>query len=114
MYRLSSNIPHKLSTPVVLSPPVEHHPGPETLFLIRNELFYFDDGNLVLVAENMAFRVHKGVLTRHSNYLRQLLVQQPGEDFLDTTDVFDGCPVVRLPDRSYEVSELLRILYDHM
>ncbi|KAF8524483.1 hypothetical protein JB92DRAFT_1442007 [Gautieria morchelliformis] len=34
--------------------------------LTRSEKLYMEDGNIVIAAEAVAFRVHKGLLTRHS------------------------------------------------
>jgi BTB/POZ domain len=113
---LASNHTRRASSPYVLSPPVERasrgsRPVTSSFFVLDEE-YYFVDGNVVLVADNVAFRVHKSVLARHSNYFRQLVVQRPVP--LEGTDYFDGCLVIRLPDRSFEVSEFLRILYDHV
>ena len=107
----------RLSSPGVLSTPVKAggvsgKSRPVTSFFVRDEEYYFDDGNMILVADNVAFRVHKSVLARHSNFFRQIIVQQPVS--LEGIDYFDGCFVIRLPDRSFEVSDLLRILYDHV
>jgi len=75
----------------------------------RSTDIYFDDGNIILVAGNIAFRVHRGQLARHSEVFRDLLLlPQPAG-----AEVFDESPVVRLTDTSDDVLMLLRALYDN-
>ncbi|KAL6298842.1 hypothetical protein BKA93DRAFT_743329 [Sparassis latifolia] len=70
--------------------------------------FWFADGSIVLIAENATFRVHQGVLSRHSEVFRELFtVPQPH----DEQSVY-GCPVVRLYDSPIDLRYLLRVLYD--
>ena len=75
----------------------------------RSEKIWFDDGNLVVQAEQTQFRVHKGVLAKHSIFFRDLKdVPQP-----DTTDAsVDGCPVVVLQDEAEAVEYMLVVIYD--
>ncbi|KAL6306852.1 hypothetical protein BKA93DRAFT_728331 [Sparassis latifolia] len=70
--------------------------------------FWFADGSIILIAENTAFRVHQGVLSRHSEVFRDLFtVPQPdGEQYAY------GCPVVCLYDSPVDLRYLLRVLYD--
>ncbi|KAH9925670.1 uncharacterized protein BXZ73DRAFT_33250, partial [Epithele typhae] len=39
----------------------------------RDKGLWFSDGTLVLVVEDIAFRVYKGILTQHSSVLQTLL-----------------------------------------
>ncbi|KAM5544908.1 hypothetical protein V8D89_001806 [Ganoderma adspersum] len=64
----------------------------------RDSTIWFEDGNIVAIAQNTAFRFHKGVLALHSQVFRDLFS-------------FDGCPVVHVTDTSYDFRELLRELY---
>jgi hypothetical protein len=84
---------------------------PEIAPPTRSEDIYLDDGNIVLVAQDVAFRVHRSQLARHSEVFCDMLAlaEQPTD-----AEAFDGCPVVRLSDMCKDVSELLRVLYDHM
>ncbi|KAI0692542.1 hypothetical protein BC835DRAFT_1416469 [Cytidiella melzeri] len=68
----------------------------------RHPDYYFDDGNLVILAENCLFRVHRTVLSLHSDVFRDLLaVLQPEED-----EKMDGCPLLRIED-SVSLMELM-------
>ncbi|GBE89301.1 hypothetical protein SCP_1503090 [Sparassis crispa] len=70
--------------------------------------FWFADGNIVLIAGDTAFRVHQGVLARHSDIFRDLfIVPQPVEQ-----DMLFNCPLVRLSDSPSDLRYLLRLLYD--
>lgn len=69
--------------------------------------YYFEDGNIILIAEDRAFRVHKGVLSMHSSVFKDLLsLPQPSD-----ADTMDGCPVVRLEDFARHVHLLLEAMY---
>jgi hypothetical protein len=68
----------------------------------------FEDGNIILVAEGVCFRVHRGQLTRHSDVFRGMMsIPQPVN--APTTD---SCPIVELHDRAQEVAYMLKALYD--
>ncbi|KAL1691990.1 hypothetical protein GGG16DRAFT_124376 [Schizophyllum commune] len=75
----------------------------------RSEKIWFDDGNLVVQAEQTQFRVHKSVLAKHSLFFRDLKdLPQP-----DTPEAsVDGCPVVELQDEALAVSFMLFVIYD--
>ncbi|KAI0365150.1 hypothetical protein BV20DRAFT_1004670 [Pilatotrama ljubarskyi] len=77
--------------------------------IARSTRFWFDDGNVVIVANgSMAFRIHRGVLSRHSSVFRDLFeLPQP-----DGGLVMDGCPVVHISDPPLDLSRLLQALYD--
>lgn len=69
---------------------------------------WFEDGNVVLVAECVAFKVHRGQLERHSEIFRDLFsLPQP----LDQP-MFEGFPIVQLYDSPSDITFLLRALYD--
>ncbi|KAF8503041.1 hypothetical protein JB92DRAFT_2739917 [Gautieria morchelliformis] len=74
----------------------------------RSEQYYIDDGNIVLFAEDVAFRVHKSQLARHSTTFQDMFaVATP----LQSSETFDGLSVVRLSDKADEVLEFLQSLY---
>lgn len=91
---------------------------------------WFEDGNIILVAEAesvnepeeghtrdqradegsinaVAFRVHRGVLSRHSEVFQSMfeVAQPPAENV-------EACPVVRLYDLPNELSNLIKAIYD--
>ncbi|KAF7789611.1 hypothetical protein EIP86_000557 [Pleurotus ostreatoroseus] len=78
--------------------------------------FWFSDGNVVLIAEDLlqkkdiAFRVHKGVLARHSAVFRDMFeVPQPN---MNEIELHQGLPVVRVSEVAQEIACILEILYD--
>ncbi|KZT69643.1 hypothetical protein DAEQUDRAFT_756796 [Daedalea quercina L-15889] len=75
----------------------------------RDTEFWFLDGNVVLVASGIGFRVYKGLLARDSRRFADMfsLPQPTGRSSIE---VFDGCPVVHLTDFQGDVRMLLRAL----
>lgn len=75
---------------------------------------WFEDGNIILLADPedsksaaVAFRVHRGVLARHSEVFESMLISaHPNEESSE------HCPVVRLLDIPIELSNLIKALYD--
>ncbi|KAI0750312.1 hypothetical protein C8Q80DRAFT_1102077 [Daedaleopsis nitida] len=73
----------------------------------RDAEVWFDDGNVVVVAEHSAFRCHKSILSSHSVVFKDLFaVPQPPSLPSEST-----CPVVRVSDSSQDCRELLRAIY---
>jgi hypothetical protein len=80
--------------------------GQSITVLKRVDDLWFDDGSIVLQAESTQFRVHRSVLSTHSEIFRDMLAaSQPVEEV-------EGCPVVRLPDSAEDWTHVLRALYD--
>ncbi|PCH43108.1 hypothetical protein WOLCODRAFT_103090 [Wolfiporia cocos MD-104 SS10] len=97
--------PREETSPPALSAQTQHS---DSEGLTRDTSFWFPDGNIVLVAQEDAFRVHQSVLSRGSTFFREMFgVPQP----LDS-EKLDGSYVIRLADRSDDVRCLLRVLYD--
>ncbi|KAJ7604133.1 hypothetical protein FB45DRAFT_851340 [Roridomyces roridus] len=68
---------------------------------------WFEDGNIVIQAENSQFRVHRGILAACSPVFQDMLsFPQPPD-----SDLVDGCPIVRLPDSAEEVDVFLKALF---
>ncbi|OAX37638.1 hypothetical protein K503DRAFT_771291 [Rhizopogon vinicolor AM-OR11-026] len=75
--------------------------------LIRSDI-WFPDGNIVLIADCAAFKVHRGQLERHSDVFHDLFsIPQPPDESL-----VDGSPWVELYDRPSDLYHLLIALYD--
>ncbi|TCD68730.1 hypothetical protein EIP91_010014, partial [Steccherinum ochraceum] len=69
---------------------------------------WLDDGNIVLVAEGTAFRVHQSILSRNSEVFRDMFtLPQP-----EGTETCHGCPVVHLQDSKKELLHVLLALFD--
>ncbi|KAI9069834.1 hypothetical protein FKP32DRAFT_37288 [Trametes sanguinea] len=75
----------------------------------RSPELWIPDGNIVLIADKkVAFRVHGGVLARHSSVFSDAFgLPQP-----ENGDTYDGCPVLHIPDQPIDVDCLLQALYD--
>ncbi|KIJ31697.1 hypothetical protein M422DRAFT_70824 [Sphaerobolus stellatus SS14] len=72
---------------------------------------YHEDGNLVIVAGDVAFKVHRGLLTGRSNIFRDMFVV--GSQ-LSCGETFDGCPVVRVSESEEYMAIFLKCLYGYM
>lgn len=75
----------------------------------RSSEFWFQDGNIVIIASgDTAFRVHLGVLARHSPVFEDMFkVPQPADE-----DGIDGCPIMHVSDPPLDFDMLLQVLYE--
>lgn len=74
----------------------------------RQADFWFRDGNVILLADSVAFKVHRGVLERHSDVFRDILsIPQPVDE-----EMFEGCHIVEVHDEPSDLWCLLKALYD--
>jgi len=65
-----------------------------------------EDGNTVLQAEKILFKVHRSVLKAHSPVFEDMF------HFPPNADEIEGCPVVQMMhDRAEDVEAMLRVLY---
>ena len=72
----------------------------------RDQELWFEDGNIVLLARDTAFRVYRGLLTRHSVIFRDLFsMAQPS-----SAETMESCPVVHISDSPDDLRYLLRPL----
>ena len=85
--------------------------------ITRDSDVWYEDGNIVVIAQTTAFRFHKSVVSHHSPVFRDLFsVPQPsptaaGEEAGPSAETFDSCAAVRVSDTSYDFRELLRAIY---
>ncbi|KAF9073087.1 hypothetical protein BDP27DRAFT_1381861 [Rhodocollybia butyracea] len=76
---------------------------------MRSDL-WFNDGNIVLIADVYAFKIHRGQLQRHSEFFQGMFdIPQPEEQ-----DLVDGCPYVEMLDAPDDLYHFLSALYDGM
>jgi len=75
--------------------------------LIRSD-FWFLDGNIVIIAGQADFKVHRGQLERHSDVFNDMFsIPQPQHQ-----ELIDGCVWVELYDCPSDLFYFLRALYD--
>ncbi|KAJ7613650.1 hypothetical protein DFH06DRAFT_1109159 [Mycena polygramma] len=67
---------------------------------IRSDI-WFEDGNIILQAEDMQFRVYKGTLRSSSEVTVNM----------EDSKVVDGCPVLNLHDSPVELAFVLRTIF---
>ncbi|KAJ3540716.1 hypothetical protein NM688_g6189 [Phlebia brevispora] len=74
--------------------------------------FYLDDGNVVLIAGDTRFRVHKSILALNSAVFCDMvsLAQPPSPS--EDEDLFDGCPMIQLSDEAEDLAVILRLMYN--
>lgn len=74
--------------------------------LIEHPSLYFPDGNIILIAENVKFRVYGGHLTCQSNVFKDMMsIGRP-----EGSEMVDGCPAVYLDDSAELLGHLLEIM----
>ncbi|KAH9835468.1 uncharacterized protein C8Q71DRAFT_859090 [Rhodofomes roseus] len=105
--RIDSTEPPDEDLPIVKAgtpPPELIPPAP----FEHDDKFWYEDGNVILVAERVGFRVYKGLLAAQSDVLRELFSDSHPAD----AQRIDGSPVVYVPDRAEEVRSLLSVLVE--
>lgn len=74
---------------------------------------WLEDGSIILQAENMQFKVHRGLLARLSPIFADVFsVPQPAPHQDNADLVVDGCTILQLQDSAQDVQYLLSALYD--
>lgn len=69
---------------------------------------WFEDGNVILEAEQTQFRVYRGILAANSAIFKDMFqFAKPGDG-----GNIDGCPVVQLSDSSEDLQHVLEVLHD--
>lgn len=76
----------------------------------RDEEFWYDDGNIILVARDVEFRIYRGLLADHSPVFRDMFSfpVPPPESSSAADPTGDACPVVQLFDSPEDVRHILR------
>ncbi|TFK39072.1 hypothetical protein BDQ12DRAFT_630250, partial [Crucibulum laeve] len=78
---------------------------------ILKSSIWFEDGNVVLFATDTYFRVHRGMLSRHSSVLRNRFIIDSRRPY--DGELVEGCPVVGLGESAQDVQFILSALYDY-
>ncbi|KAJ7782680.1 hypothetical protein B0H16DRAFT_464680 [Mycena metata] len=102
-YRLSSRSILQVAL-AMTSPPAKRQRT--EIAITRSEIWY-QDGSVVLQAQDTQFRVHWSLLSQNSSFFRdmQSLPQPPEEPTVD------GCHLIELPDDAIDVKWVLKALY---
>ena len=73
----------------------------------RDREFWYEDGNVILVAGNVEFRVFKGILADHSPVFKDMFtLPQPDTTPSETV----ACPTVDLSDSPSDLRHILRFI----
>lgn len=75
---------------------------------VERSSVWFEDGNVILQAKGIQFRVHRSILATNSPIFRDMF--QVGSPDVDPT--CDGLPVVELPDDPVDLRRALDALYN--
>ena len=79
--------------------------GPSSLF--QRGKPWLEDGNVILVAGSTGFRVFRSILSECSEVFSDMfMVPQPAD-----AEIFEGCPIVHLPDSKKDVGLVLSVLF---
>ncbi|KAH9925675.1 uncharacterized protein BXZ73DRAFT_78993 [Epithele typhae] len=77
----------------------------------RDEEFDFEDGSLILAVQGVEFRVHTGVLSRHSPVFKDMAAL--GSEKASSDEMSPPCPVVELQDSARDWRHVLRAIYQN-
>ena len=87
--------------------PAAKHPREEADEPEKHLGLWFDDGNIILRAEIVLFRVHRSMLSRHSKVFEDLFsVAHSSED-----EQLDGVPVITVQDCPLDLGDFLDVIY---
>lgn len=76
----------------------------------RDTDLWFQDGSVVLCADDTLFRVYSGILAQASPVFEDMFAcPQPA---LEEDEMYDGCPLVQMPDSAQDLKPFLRAVHD--
>lgn len=75
----------------------------------RVEDLWFEDGNLILQAENSLFRIYSGFLAARSSVFRDMLAFPPPAE---GNPMMDGCHIVTVYDSAKDMTVFLKAIMD--
>ena len=83
---------------------------PTTDVLARSPEIWYEDGNVLLIAQEVEFRVHRSVLSRCSDVFKDMF--EVGRPELSTyKSGSEDIPIVQLSDKANELTTFLKIVY---
>ncbi len=79
--------------------------------LQRHNEHWYEDGSIILATDVHLFRIHKGILAKHSSFFHDMF-NLPTSKILNVDEYWEGVPVVKMVgDSDEEVDLVLRALY---
>lgn len=72
--------------------------------------YYFSDGTICLAVEDTLFRLHRGLLTRHSTVFSDMLSLPP--DTGNSDAYYEGVPIAALVDKVKDIKVLFKLMFD--
>lgn len=80
------------------------HPKPT-----KHDRLWFSDGNFIITTADVAFKLHRGVLSLHSEFFRGMFdAPHTGQG----DEMREGCPVVHVTDCGEHLAYFFTLLYD--
>jgi hypothetical protein len=80
--------------------------------LSKCQELWFEDGNIVIQADSVLFKVHRGILSAQSSVFADMFGMPAPQGGGDCNEKYEGCPIVRLYDSPEEVTHFLRAVVD--
>ena len=79
--------------------------------LCKHDRLWFEDGSVILTSDVdfLSFRLHRSVLSLHSNIFRMILAL-PSK--AESNEIVEACPVVHLQDSGDGLERFFGLLYD--
>ena len=74
--------------------------------LKHDEEFWLEDGNIVLVSRNVAFRIYRGLLAAQSSIFADMFAAASSR----ADETYEGCPVIQLSESPQDLRRFLRVL----
>ena len=72
----------------------------------HDEEFWLEDGNIVLISCNIAFRIHRGLLAAQSSIFADMFTAASSS----ADESYEGCPVIHLSESPEDLRHFLRVL----
>ncbi|TEB27541.1 hypothetical protein FA13DRAFT_1712464 [Coprinellus micaceus] len=89
-------------------PTIPEYLADHNLTQADGELWY-DDGNLIILSEDVAFRVYRGLLSKRSSVFGDMFEFPPPKE---GNEIVEGVPIVRTWDSSLDMGRFLRAILD--
>ena len=72
----------------------------------RHPQFWFNDGDIILIAQLTGFHIYRGLLAAQSIVFADMFASSSFHD----DEAFHGCPITHLSDSHHDLAHLLRVL----